>query len=423
MILSNIKMINPKTETIIACDVYIEDGRIEAFCAPGSLKDDGTGFYDCTGCYGAPGFFDVHSHFRDPGFTYKEDIASGANCAKRGGYTGIVLMANTNPAVDNLETLAYVQNKGLNTGIKIYTCGSVTMGLAGEELTDMESLKKHGAVGFTDDGIPLMNEELLEEAMKICKELNVPISLHEEDKTLISENGINHGKASEHFGLGGAPREAEANLVARDIEIAKKTGVKLDVQHISCKETVELIRKARKEGYTNIYAEATPHHISMTEEALFKYGSNAKMNPPVRTEEDRLAIIEGIKDGTISFIATDHAPHSEEEKNRPLTKSPSGILGLETAFSVCFEYLVESEEISLPKLIHLLSVAPREMYNMPVPGIAVKDPADIVVFDITKKWTFDESVSKSFNTPLKGREMHGKIKLTVAGGTKVYEDM
>lgn len=423
MIISKVKMINPKTETITACDILIEDGRIEAFAAPGSLKDDGTGFYDCEGCYAAPGFFDVHSHFRDPGFTYKEDINSGANCAKRGGYTGIVLMANTNPSVDNLETLAYVQNKGLDTGIKIYTCGAVTKGLAGEELVDMESMKKHGAVGFTDDGIPLMNEKLLEEAMVICKELNVPISLHEEDKNLISENGINHGKASEHYGLGGAPREAEISLVARDIEIAKRTGVKLDVQHISCKETVELVRKARKEGFTNIYAEATPHHIALTEEALFEFGSNAKMNPPVRTEEDRLAIIEGIKDGTVSFIATDHAPHSQEEKERPLTKAPSGILGLETAFNIGLEFLVETGDISLAKLMNLLSVAPRELYGMPVPGIAVKDPADIVIFDVNEKWNYTSSVSKSFNTPLKNREMHGKIKLTIAGGSKVYEDM
>ena len=422
MIISNVRLINPISETVTACDMEIEDGRITSFAPPKTLKDTGDGFYDGRGMYAAPGFFDIHSHFRDPGFTYKEDILSGAECAKRGGYTGVVLMANTKPAVDNPETLAYVQNKGLETGINIYTCGSVTRDLKGETLTDMRELKKHGAVGFTDDGIPLMDAELLERAMEICKELEVPISLHEEDKTLISENGINAGRASEHFGLKGAPREAEISLVKRDIEIAKRTGARLDIQHVSCKETVELVRRARKSGYTNIYAEATPHHIALTEEALFEYGSNAKMNPPVRTEEDRLAIIAGIKDGTISFIATDHAPHSAEEKEQALTKAPSGIIGLETAFSIGLEYLVETEAITLEHLIRLLSVAPRRLYNLSCPATAVKDPADLVVFDITEKWNYDTSVSKSFNTPLKGREMHGKIKLTVCGGKIVYED-
>jgi len=424
VIISNINYINPITETISKCDIGISDGRIETIADPGSLvAAPGEEVIEAEGLFGAPGFCDIHSHFRDPGFTYKEDIHSGAECAKRGGYTSIILMANTKPAVDNKDTLGYVLNKGLETGIHIDSCGSVTMGLKGQELTDMRDLRKHGAAGFTDDGIPLMDEKLLEQAMEICHELNVPISLHEEDKALISDNGVNAGVASAHYGIGGAPREAESTLVARDIEIAKRTGVKLDIQHISAKETVELVRKARNEGFKNIYAEATPHHVSMTEEALFEFGTNAKMNPPVRTEEDRLAIIEGIKDGTISFIATDHAPHAAEEKQKPLTEAPSGITGLETAFSVCYEFLVESGDIELPKLVQLFTSNPRKFYNMKCPGISVNDPADIVVFDINDTWVFSETVSKSFNSPLKDRLMHGKIKLTLCGGKKVYENL
>lgn len=424
MIISNISYINPDKENIIKCDISISDGKIEAFAEPGSLKPGPEEeIINAEGLFGAPGFCDIHSHFRDPGFTYKEDILSGAECAKRGGYTEIILMANTKPAVDNNDTLAYVLKKGLETGIHIDTCGSVTMDLKGNKLTDMKELKALGAVGFTDDGIPLMDEKLLEEAMTLCAELDVPISLHEEDKALISENGVNRGEASEHFGIGGAPREAEISLVERDIEIAKKTGVKLDIQHISAKETVELVRKARQAGYKNIYAEATPHHVSMTEKALFEFGTNAKMNPPVRTEEDRIAIIEGIKDGTISFIATDHAPHAAEEKQKPLTEAPSGITGLETAFSICYEYLVESGAITLPEMIRLFTTNPRRFYNMECPGISVNDPADIVIFDINEKWVFSDTVSKSFNSPLRDRTMHGKIKLTLCGGKTVYEDL
>lgn len=423
MIISNINYINPVTATVTKCDIHIEDGSIEAFGEANSMKPVNEEVIDASGLYGAPGFMDIHSHFRDPGFTHKEDIFTGAMCAKRGGYTGIVLMANTSPAVDNLETLAYVNNKGLSTEIKIYTCGSVTKGLKGEELTDMRAMFKHGAVGFTDDGIPLMDTKLLEEAMTVCKELNVPISLHEEDKNLIHESGINTGKASEYYKIGGAPREAEFELVKRDIEIAKRTGVKLDVQHISAKETVELVRQARKAGYKNIYAEATPHHIALTEKAAIEYGTNAKMNPPVRTEEDRKAIIEGIKDGTISFIATDHAPHTAEEKSKELLKAPSGIIGLETAFNIGLEFLVETGDITLPKLIELLALNPRSLYNMECPAIKEGDPADIAIFDVNEKWIYSDTLSKSFNTPLKGREMHGKIKLTLCGGKKVYEDL
>ena len=423
LIIKNVSYINPVAKTAEPCDILISDGRVASFAKAGTLNDADEKVIDATGLYACPGFFDIHVHFRDPGFTHKEDIYTGAAAAKRGGYTGVVMMANTDPAIDNEETLSYVQNKGLNTGIHVFTCATVTKGLKGEELTDMDKLKKHGAVGFTDDGIPIMDAELLKKAMIKCKELDVPISLHEEDRTMIKENGINSGFASNHYNLFGSPSEAEVSIVRRDIEIAKETGVKLDVQHVSTAGAVELIRKAHKEGYDNIYAEVTPHHFSLTETALFEYGSNAKMNPPLRAEEDRLSVIEGIKDGTICCIATDHAPHALNEKQLPLTKAPSGIIGLETAFSLGFEKLVKEGHISIFRLIELLAVGPRSLYNMKCPAINEGDPADIAIFSMSEKWVFDKSVSRSFNTPFAGREMTGKIKYTICGGRIVYEDV
>jgi len=422
LIVSNVQFINPITSTTDKVDIEITEGRIVSFASPGSLKDRGDGFIDATGLYASPGFIDIHSHFRDPGFTYKEDIVSGAAAAARGGYTDIVLMANTNPTVDDPSVLAYVYNKGLETGIHIHSCASVTKGLKGTELTDMETLKKHGAVGFTDDGIPIMDEEILRKAMKYCADLNVPISLHEEDKNLISQNGINAGSVAIHYGLLGAPREAEINMVKRDIDIAIETGVKLDIQHVSAKETVKLVRAARNAGHLNICAEATPHHFSLTEKAILEHGSNAKMNPPLRTEEDRQAIIEGLKDGTISFIATDHAPHSIEEKQGSLTSAPSGIIGLETAFSLGLTKLVRESDMSIYSFISKLTVEPRKFYGFKIPSLAIGDAADITVFSLSEEWTYDKTLSRSFNTPFAGCKMTGKVKYTICGGRTVFCD-
>ena len=435
MIISNVKFINPVNETIERIDMEISEGRVEAVRTAGSMTKDGTaqrgfrGFseseriIDGRGLYMAPGFCDIHSHFRDPGYTHKEDIASGAMAAKCGGYTDIILMANTNPVVDNTDTLSYVLNKGLTTGIHINTCASVTKGLKGEETVDFGLLHKRGAKGFTDDGIPIMDEEVLKRAMLECKKLEVPISLHEEDKSLISENGINSNIAESLFNLKGSPKEAEISMVKRDIEIAKETGCNLNIQHVSAKETVELVREAHKAGFSNIYAEATPHHFSLTEEDVKKYGTNAKMNPPLRTNEDRLAIIEGIKDGTISFIATDHAPHAKAEKEQEITKAPSGIIGLETAFPLAYENLVMPGYIDLIKLVKLMSLEPRKLYNMPCPGISIGDSADFVLFSTDEEWKYEETRSKSFNSPFRGKKLHGKVKFTICGGRIVYEDL
>lgn len=368
----------------------------------------------------APGLADTHVHFRDPGFTYKEDIYTGARAAVKGGFTQIVLMANTKPCVDNEDTLSYVLAKGKETGIHIASCVNVTKGMAGKELTDMERLSERGAAGFTDDGIPLMEEELVKEAMERAKKLHKPISFHEENPALIVNNGIHKGKASEFYHIGGSPREAEIDLVKRDLELALLTGADVVIQHISTKEAVELVRQAKEKG-ARVHAEATPHHFTLTEDAAIKKGALAKMNPPLREEKDRLAIIEGLKDGTIDLIATDHAPHSKEEKDRPITEAPSGIIGLETALSLGIRELVEKGYLTWPELINRMSTSPCGLYGLEGGRIEEGAAADLVLFHPQELWTVSEFASKSSNSPFIGENLPGVVYYTICGGRIVYK--
>lgn len=419
-------IVDPKTGTMYRKDILIKDGKIARI-------DDNISPQDCAGaeviCADnkkiGPGLVDVHVHFRDPGFTYKEDIGTGAAAAAKGGFTTVVLMANTKPSVDNEETLAYVIEKGEKTPIRVHTCASITESLQGEKMTDMEALKTAGAVGFTDDGIPILSVELVRRAMEKAAQLDVPLSFHEEDPAYIENNGINRGKASAHFGIGGSDRMAEISLVERDLELAISTGAIFNVQHISAKESVELVRKAKAEaarlGQSNIHAEATPHHFTLTEEAAIENGTLAKMNPPLREEADRLAIIEGLKDGTIDIIATDHAPHSEEEKNRPITEAPSGIIGLETAFALAVSNLVKTGYLTLPQLFDRMSLAPAKMYHLPYGSIEEGGVADLIIFDDEKQVTFDKFVSRSSNSPFLGQTFYGTIDMTICKGEIVYK--
>ena len=374
---------------------------------------------DATGLTVLPGLVDVHVHFRDPGFTYKEDIDTGAAAAARGGVTTVVLMANTKPAVDQPETLQYVLEKGSQTGIHVKTCANVTVQMKGEQLTDMEQLAALGAVGFTDDGIPLMREEIVREAMNRCAKLGLPISFHEEDPTLIENNGVNRGKASAYFGIGGSPREAEISLVKRDLELALSTGACVEIQHISTKEAVELVRQAKKSG-GDIHAEATPHHFTLTEEAVIQYGTNAKMNPPLRTEEDRLAIIKGLQDGTIDIIATDHAPHAAQEKAREITQAPSGIIGLETALPLAITTLVKGGYLTLREAVRKMSTNPAAMYHLDAGYLAEGGPADLILVDPDRTQVFETYASKSANTPFTGQTLTGVVEMTICKGKVIF---
>lgn len=435
LVIKNGLVIDPANGVKKLADIVVKNGKIAKISdefsdsvhmeAENAQGDKNCEVIDASGCIVAPGFVDVHVHFRDPGFTYKEDIETGARAALKGGFTSVVLMANTKPPVDNEDTLTYVIEKGRKTELKIYTCAAVTKGMAGKELTDMKMLLHKGAVGFTDDGIPIMDAALMEQAMTTAAALGVPISLHEENPDLIANNGINRGKASAHFGIGGSPREAEIFLIERDLALALKTNVILNIQHISTKEGVELVRQAKKKaadkGMFNIHAEATPHHFSLTEEAAVKYGTLAKMNPPLREEADRQAVIEGLRDGTIDIIATDHAPHSNEEKAKPITEAPSGIIGLETALSLGITTLVDSSHFPVETLIQAMSVNPAKMYGLPAGTLSEGAAADIVIFDPEISCTVEKFASKSSNSPFVGQTLKGAVKYTIADGKLVYK--
>lgn len=376
---------------------------------------------DASGLVVAPGLVDTHVHFRDPGFTYKEDIFTGAKAAAKGGFTTVVCMANTKPVVDNLDTLEYVLNKGSQTGIHVLSAAAITKGLGGEELVDMQALAAAGAAGFTDDGIPVMDEKILVEAMLQAKELNLPISLHEEDPAFIASPGVHQGEVSKKLGYGGASRIAEDVMVARDCALALHTGARVCIQHISSKNAVEYVRTAKKLG-ADVHAEATPHHFTLTDKAVLEYGTLARMNPPVRTEEDRIKIIEGLKDGTIDMIVTDHAPHSAQEKARPMESAPSGITGLETSLGLGIKSLVEAGHLTLMQLMACMSRNPMEFYGKKPVSIEKGNPADIVIFGENERWVVDHFASKAVNSPFMGWELPGKVHFTICAGNIVYEE-
>ena len=422
ILIRNCRMIDPASGTDGLRDILTDGSRILKIGESGSIEapDKDARIIEADGLTAAPGLVDTHVHFRDPGAEYKEDIFTGAKAAAAGGFTSVVLMANTTPHVDNEETLSYVIEKGKKTGIHVYTCANVTMDMAGDELTDMETLAKAGAVGFTDDGKPLLDAGLTRKAMQEAARLHMPISFHEENPAFIVNNGINAGAVSEKLGLSGSDRQAEIDMVRRDLCIGLETGADVVIQHISAKEAVELVRQARRKSL-RIHAEATPHHFTLTEDAVLKYGTLAKMNPPLRTEEDREAIIEGLKDGTLDLIATDHAPHSAEEKQKEFAKAPSGIIGLETALSLGISRLTDTGRLTLSELLACMTVNPARLYHLDAGYLAEGGPADIVLFDAEEAWTPEHFCSKSQNSPFLNQTMKGKVRYTVCSGKIVYE--
>ncbi|MBO5461026.1 MAG: dihydroorotase [Ruminococcus sp.] len=418
MIIKNGFLINPRTKTEETADIRVENGIISEI---GQLEiKDQEEVLDISGLTIAPGLIDTHIHFRDPGFLYKEDLHTGSLAAAKGGFTSVICMANTKPVVDSVETLEDILTRAKEEKIRIYQAASVTYGLKGQEMTDFDELAKAGACGFTDDGIPIVDASLCYKAMQKAAELGYPISLHEEDPAFISENGINQGAASAHLGIDGSPAIAEESMVARDCMLALRSGAHTVIQHISSGNSVALVRNAKALG-ANVHAEATPHHFTLTEEAVAIHGSLAKMNPPLRTEKDRLAIIEGLIDGTIDLIATDHAPHSAEEKSKePMWTAPSGITGLETSLGLGVTSLVKKGHLTLMQLLEKMTSNPAELYKLPGGSIEVNAPADFVIFNPDEQWTVGNYASKSTNTPFTGETLYGKIHYTICNGKIVY---
>lgn len=419
LIIKNASVADPRSTEIKITDISIENGIITSI---GNVSDTtGAEVINADGLIAAPGFVDVHTHFRDPGFPDKETIHTGALAAAAGGYTTVVCMANTSPAVDNTETLKYVHEQAAQEQIHVLQTSAVTKGRKGEELVDMDTLLSAGAAGFTDDGSPILDADLTRSAMKNAARLNTILSFHEEDPAYIQQSGVNSGEAAASLGLGGADRKAEIVMVERDLALALETGCKIDIQHLSAAESVDLIRKAKqKDSKDLIHCEATPNHFSLTESAVKEYGTLAKINPPLRCEADRLAIIKGLSDGTIDMIATDHAPHTSAEKDQEFSKAPSGIIGLETALSLGIKNLVEPGYISMLQLIRLMSYNPAKVYGLNAGTLDIGAPADIVLFSADETAHYEKFKSRSCNSPLLGSYLPGSIHMTLVSGNIVY---
>lgn len=418
-VIKNVRILDPASATDMTGDIGIENGKITAIGTVETKAEDQV--LDGKGLVASPGLVDTHVHFRDPGLTYKEDIYSGAHAAAAGGFTSVVCMANTKPVADNVDTVSYIVDKGKKTNIHVYATAAVTKAFDGKNLTDFRDLLKAGAVGFTDDGIPIKDAKTVKAAMELAAELDVPISLHEEDPDLIERPGVNQGKVSEKLNYGGAPARSEYEMVRRDCDLVLQTHAKTVIQHISSAESVEAVRQCWRRG-GRIYGEVTPQHFSATEDLVLEKGALARVNPPLRTEADRRAIIEGLKDGTLNIIATDHAPHSREEKAKDIKDAPSGMIGLETSLALGITNLVKTGELELIDLLEKMTINPAMLYHLNAGRITEGGPADLVLFDPDKKWTVeDHFYSKANNSPFIGMELTGKVQYTICGGKIVYQ--
>lgn len=417
ILIKNGRVLDPETGFDKVTDIVLSDGKIKSIGKVEQIDYDQ--IIDAEGMTVAPGLIDVHVHFRDPGFTHKEDLETGSKAALHGGVTTVVCMANTKPVVDSAEILDDILKRAQEQPVRIIQTAAVSKGFKGKELVDMEELKAHGALGFTDDGLPLMDENVVRKAMETAAKLDVPISLHEEDPKYIKRPGVNAGKVADQLQYGGASDEAEAVMVERDCRLALETGASVDIQHISSAKAVDFVRDAKAKG-AKVSAEASPHHFTLTEEDVLTYGPLAKMNPPLRTLKDRDRIIEGMKEGTIEIIATDHAPHSEEEKAAGLLKAPSGITGLETSLGLGITKLVREGHLTLMELLEKMTVNPAKLYHLEQGRIQEGKPADLVLFKEDEEYIVEKFYSKASNSPFKGWKLFGKIYYTVCRGN-VYD--
>ncbi|OUN05965.1 dihydroorotase [Flavonifractor sp. An92] len=403
-------------------DILVEDGRVAVLGS--NLQDDEAQVLDATGLVMCAGLVDMHVHLRDPGLEYKETIETGTLAAARGGFTSIACMPNTRPAVDCPEQIAYVKSKAAGAcGVNVWPIGSVSVGERGEELTDFEALKEAGVVALSDDGMPVQNANLMRDALILGHRHDLTVLSHCEDADMVKNYAVNEGRVSRQLRLPGRPAIAEEIMVARDAMLAEETGAAVHICHISTAKAVALVRRYKKKG-VHITCETCPQYFSLTEDIVPEKGSMARVNPPLRTKKDVEAIIEGLKDGTIDAIATDHAPHSAEEKARPLTEAPSGMVGLETALAVTLTYLYHGKHMQLSDIIRKMTLNPACILRINKGRLAIGGEADIVLFDPDEEWTVDpeQFASKGRNTPFAGMKLKGKVKYTIVDGRIVYQD-
>ena len=415
LLIRNGRVLDPYTNINAQMDILIGDDGVIRELGPRLDAPAGCAVYDAAGLTVSPGFVDGHVHFRDPGQTEKEDVLTGAAAAAAGGYATVICMANTLPTCDTPEIIRYVTDKAKDCPVEVLQAGAVTKGLKGQELTDFAALQAAGAPCLTDDGINLTNAGLCRAAMEQAAERGILLSFHEEEPSLVPSPGVNFGSAAaQQFGVPGARASAETAMIARDIAMALDTGARVLFQHVSSAQSAALIRAGKKLG-ARIYAEVTPHHISLTEDDVLAHGTYARMNPPLRREADREALIDALADGTIDMIATDHAPHTAEEKAREFAKAPSGITGLETAFSVCNTYLVQTGRLTPMQLVDRMSKAPAEIYGLTGRAVAAGNYARLVLLDWDSRMVYKTYRSKAVNTPYTGMQLTGAPRAIVTG--------
>lgn len=417
-------VVDPANNIDSILDVFLKGGKIEQ--TGKDLKANNARVIDCKGKYVLPGLIDMHAHLRQPGREDEETFLSGSMAALRGGFTSVLCMANTNPPVDNKGIVEYIYAESKKTGlVNIYAVGAVTKGLEGSELTEIGQIYEAGAKALSDDGRPIMNAELMRRAMEYSKMFGLPVISHCEDLSL-SKNGVmNEGFISTKLGLKGIPRTSEIVMVMRDIELADLAGARVHIAHLSTREAVEFIRQAKKKKIF-VTCETCPHYFTLTEEAIIGFNTNAKVNPPLRTSEDIEAIKKALADGTIDVIATDHAPHSEEEKDVEFDQAASGMIGLETALSLAYTELVKKNTLDLGQLIEKMSVNPARILGLSAKGsLKVGSDADVIVFNPETSWTVDVKgmQSKSKNTPFIGAKLIGVVESAIVAGEIKYESL
>ncbi len=421
LLLKNGTIINYANKFQEVADLLIENEKIKKI--EKNIAETADRIIDCTGLYIMPGMIDMHCHLREPGGEHKETIETGSNSAIKGGFTTICPMPNTKPTPDSAIILSEIIEKAKKVAkCNVLPYSSVTKGEKGEELVNFEEQKQAGAIAFSDDGMPVENARMIREAMIKANDIGSFISEHCEEKS-VSSGAINAGKVAEELNVEGVLPEAEEIMAARDIVIAETNNLHTHICHISTKTSVSTIRSAKQRG-VKVTCETCPHYYSFTQEEVLKKGTNAKMNPPLREEKDKQAIIEGLKDGTIDCIVTDHAPHTEEEKSKELSKAPNGIIGFETALAATITNLVDKNEITLLDMCKLMSYNPAKLLKIDRGDISEGKIADITIFDKDQEYIYpkEDIVSKSKNTPFIGEKIKGRVKYTIVSGNVVYED-
>ena len=415
LLIKNGHVINPATETDEVADILAEDGKVVKM--EKNIKAKADRVIDAKGCYVMPGFIDMHVHLRDPGQEQKETIETGCNAAAHGGYTTILAMPNTKPVVDNPDVVKYVQNKAKTVGVvNVLQVGAITKGQQGKELADIRGMYEVGIPAISEDGRSVMNSELYREAMEIAAELDIPVLAHCEDINLVNGGVMNEDAHSKELGLRGITNSVEDIIVARDIMLSGDTGAKLHLCHCSTKDSVKMVRIAKKDG-VSVSAEVCPHHFAMTEDEIAGDDANYKMNPPLRSKEDLDALIEGLKDGTVTCISTDHAPHSDEEKLKPIDQAPFGIIGNQHAFSLVYTYLVKKNLLDLETVLKCMTVNPSQVIGLDH-DMAGGKKANIAIIDLNEEYTItrDNIYSKAKNTPFLDTKCFGLVKYHILDG-------